>query len=167
MATNTEIDFIGIQQLMQLNIAQFEKFNQWMVAEDWVSFHSNHYDWWAFPIDKPSNYGFAYTVYDEDIAQMKNDEEFMRKHQLGAAYLLLSWGWDAKTNQTVSNPDIAQSWADWPIRLAKCARSMWLFDQSKQFESCLEYAQYLQGSGTSFGYNGRDLFNEIVNPQNY
>ena len=165
--SNTHPEFVGIPALIKRHADQVVQFELWVTGSNWHAFHGNHYDWWAFPINKPSSHGFAYSVFGEEIAQMKEDESSMKRHRMGADLLLLSWGWHSEFGQPIANPESGQAWANWPIRLAKCAHSMWLFGQLKQFESCVAYAQYLQGSGTSFGYTGRDLFDEIVNPQNY
>jgi len=160
---NGHTEFVGVPALLEKHQQQWIEFDRWLTMRDWLSFHSNHYDWWAFPIDKPSSYGFSYTVFADEINQMKKDEGFMRRHRIGAGFLLLSWGWSLD-NEPVKNPEVNQTWANWPIRLAKCARSMWLFGQEQQYESCVAYANYLKSIDTSFAYNGRDLFAEIVAP---
>ncbi|MCX6402469.1 MAG: hypothetical protein NT032_00770, partial [Actinobacteria bacterium] len=156
MASNTYPEFIGISALVEKHSVQVAQFEQWAAEGNWQAFHDNHFDWWAFPIDKPSNYAFAYAVFDQEIAPMKREQLFMNRHRIGADLLLLSWGWHSATGQLLETPAPGQQWANWPIRLAKCARSMWLFGQVQQYESCVEYAQYLQTQGKSFGYNGRD-----------
>jgi len=55
----------------------------------------------------------------------------MGNHQVGADLLLLSWGWNSEEGKSISNPESDQAWANWPIRLAKCTRSMWMFGKSK------------------------------------
>ena len=167
MASNTYPEFIGISAIIEKHSVQVAQFEQWAAEGNWQSFHGNHFDWWAFPIDKPSNYAFAYTVFNEEIAKMKQNEFFMNSHRMGAELLLRSWGWHSATRQLLETPGPRQQWANWPIRLAKCARSMWLFGQDQQHEICVEYAQYLQAKGKSFEYKGRDLFKEIVNPQDH
>ena len=42
-------------------------------AGDWRRFHISHYDWWTFPIDRPSQHGLRYTVYADDVARLKAD----------------------------------------------------------------------------------------------
>ena len=41
-------------------LLQHSHFVKWNTQEKWSTFHSAHYDWWAFPIDRPSSYGSAY-----------------------------------------------------------------------------------------------------------
>lgn len=162
MIVNTHSEFVGIAALIERHARQVAQFEQWAADCNWQAFHDNHYDWWAFPIDKPSSYAFACTLYSDEIEQMHKDEAFIQRHALGAKLLLLSWGWDVFAGAVVSDPAPGQAWAKWPIRLSKCARSMWLFGQVEQYESCVEYAKYLKAKGTSFEYRGRDLFNDIV-----
>jgi hypothetical protein len=68
MSTNPE--FVNIPALIERHAAQVADFEQWASAGNWQAFHDHHYDWWAFPIDKPSSYAFAYTVYSGEITQM-------------------------------------------------------------------------------------------------
>ena len=42
-------------------------FVQWDKNKDWRSFHDQHYDWWAFPINKPSSYGDKFQLAPGDI----------------------------------------------------------------------------------------------------
>jgi hypothetical protein len=163
---NTHPEFVGIPALIERHAAQVAQFEQWAADGNWQAFHDNHYDWWAFPIDKPSSYAFAYTVYSDEIAQMRQDEAFMQRHRLGAQLLLLSWGWGVLAGAVVSDSAPGQAWANWPIRLSKCARSMWLFGQDEQWGSAVEFARVLKARGESFEYGGRDLFEEIVGLSN-
>ncbi len=32
-------------------IQQNKYFNKWKLQKNWKTFHSSHYDWWAFPYD--------------------------------------------------------------------------------------------------------------------
>lgn len=167
MISNQDAQFIGVEDLVHQHKLQIESFQIWAAKEDWIAFHNSHYDWWTFPIDKPSSYGFAYTVYSSEIKQLSQIETFMLSHCLGARLLLQSWGWNWLTNQPIENPGPNQQWANWPIRLAKCSRSMWLFDQEDEWQSCVRYAEHLEAEDTSFYYNGRDLLAEILQPQDF
>lgn len=166
LGSNTHPEFVGVPAIIERHTAQVAEFEKWASACNWQAFHSHHYDWWAFPIDKPSTYAFAYTVYSDEIAQMQQDSAFMQRHRRGAQLLLLAWGWDCAARAAVSDPAPGQAWAHWPIRLAKCARSMWLFGQAEELTSVVEYAQLLKARGESFAYDGRDVYAEIVGLMN-
>ena len=44
-------------------LEQNKKFRLWASKKAWNTFHSSHYDWWAFPIDRGSmSHGNAYKV---------------------------------------------------------------------------------------------------------
>ena len=167
ISENTHPDFIGIEQLVVQHHGQIDVFVAWSLESNWPRFHASHYDWWTFPIDKPSSYAFQYTVFEKEINQLKGVEGFLDKHASGAELLLSSWGWDASNNQPIESPQSGQSWANWPIRLAKCSRSMWLFGLEQQWESAAAYAQLLKKENQSFYYSGRDLFDEIISPWNF
>lgn len=56
----------------------------------------------------------------------------------------------------VDNPDLFQDWADWPIRLYKCASSLLLFGFEEEFESVRMYALRLISEEKNFWYDGKD-----------
>lgn len=126
-ATNTEPDFVGVDAIAEKHRAQVQLFCDWAAAHDWAAFHSHHYDWWTFPIDAPSSFGFGYTVYETERAQLSAAPGFLNTLEEAARLLLLSWGWDAITNAPVAHPEPNQSWQHWPIRWSKCAQSLELF----------------------------------------
>lgn len=58
------------------------------------TFHSSHYDWWAFPVDKPSSYGQKYQVFPEDKEQLIKDKHFITALRTNAILVSRSWGYD-------------------------------------------------------------------------
>ena len=158
---NLDAKFIGIDQLNREHAAGLEQFRLWAAEHNWPAFHSNHYDWWMFPISQPSSMGFAYVVYDQEVSDLLAIPGFRGRHAEGAALLLRSWGWDCTTNSHILNSEPGQAWANWPIRLYKCATSMDLFGQTEMYESCLAFARALKAQGVSFAYNNRDLAQEL------
>jgi hypothetical protein len=66
---NIHPEFVDIPEPIERQAARVVRFEQWVADGNCQAFHDNHYDWWAFPIDKPSSYAFAYTVYSDEIAQ--------------------------------------------------------------------------------------------------
>lgn len=154
-------DFIGVQALEAEQSEQLATFEEWAHNHDWRSFHSNHYDWWMFPIDAPSQFGFKYTVYATEISALSTLPGFLQRHARGAELLLMSWGFDANNLSRIVSPEPDQAWANWPIRWFKCTRSMQLFGQSEMYSACLAYGKELMAAGTSFHYNGRDLASEV------
>lgn len=157
MRKNTHPDFVGIEGLKREHANQIEKFQAWANSNAWQQFHHSHYDWWAFPIDKPSSYGEKYTVYRGDIHLLNQDNEFVDKHELGLKLVALSWGWDITTAQEMTESAPYQSWQDWPVRLYKMAYSAKLFERTESFESLKKYALILMGRGVVFSYGRHDL----------
>jgi Macro domain len=154
---NTDPAFVGIAAIKKKQSKQLTLFEQWAREERWEKFHSEHYDWWMFPIDEESSYGRAWTVYEGDIAELKKDAEYIQKYLNGARLLALSWGWDMDQQSLVANPKPAQRWQRWPIRLYKAAKSLKLFGFVTQFESMKKYANGLMAKGESLLYHGRGL----------
>jgi hypothetical protein len=132
-------------------------FQQWAKASQWKMFHTSHYDWWMFPIDDPSRFGFAWTVYEGDIAELKKDAAFLERYLRGAELLAASWGWDLYQRRYLPNPTRDQCWQHWPIRLYKASKSLKLFGYDDHFESMKQYANDLLRAGESMNWNGKDL----------
>ncbi|MEY4275547.1 MAG: hypothetical protein RIS26_10 [Actinomycetota bacterium] len=150
-------EFIGVSELKAQQAHQVQRFRAWAEASDWNSFHINHYDWWTFPITAPSSFGYKYSVTPEAISELKEDSKFLESLDEAAALLLLSWGWSVEANAEVPKPDPNQEWANWPIRLSKCYRSLILFERTQVATSAERFAKLLHSRGVSFEYNGRDL----------
>lgn len=162
MLDSDHADFIGVETLIQENAKQLLQFRTFAENHDWHSFHSNHYDWWAFPIGSPSSYGYRYSVSKESVEILKQSSQFQSNLSECADLLLMSWGWDSAKNEKLANVEPGQAWAHWPIRLYKAWRSMQTFGLFEQEISLRAYAHFLRESGQSFEYQGRDLFLEIT-----
>jgi hypothetical protein len=165
MQSNTKPDFVGLVRLKQQHAAQLAEFEQWAASGQWEQFHSHHYDWWMFPINQPSSYGFAYTVYQQEIEELKTDPEFMRNLLRGAELLAASWGWNLNKADFLPDPASAQKWHSWPIRLHKAAQSLKLFGLEKEFQSFRKYALHLIQAGEEFTFRGKDLARLFQNKQ--
>jgi hypothetical protein len=157
MRYNKDPHFVGYESLKNRQKEQLESFEEWALNKRWRSFHVNHYDWWMFPIDEPSRYGYAWTVYEGDVAELLKDDAYIRNYLRGAELLALSWGWDLHGGRYVVAPYEDQVWQAWPIRLYKASKSLRLFGFDRLFESFRAYAKDLVDHGETMEYNGRDL----------
>ena len=157
MSRNTDKSFVGLAPLKARHAEQIADFERWAAAGDWKRFHSSHYDWWAFPIDRPSAHGVKWTVYDGEIAELNQDPEFVKRFLRGEQLLAASWGWDLQKAGYIANPAREQSWHRWPVRLHKAALSAKLFGHADVFESLKKYALILMDEGEVFEYSGHDL----------
>jgi len=154
---NKRPEFVGLQKIKQKQGEHLKDFEEWASKDQWNKFHESHYDWWMFPIDDPSSYGYAYVVYDGDVADLKKDRAYVKNYLHGAELLALSWGWDLSKRRYIDKPKPDQKWQDWPIRLYKASKSLKLFGFDEQFQSMRMLAQDLIRGGESMEYNGRDL----------
>jgi hypothetical protein len=154
---NTHHEFVGLDRIKDAQAEQLQFFETWAIDKQWMRFHNSHYDWWMFPINEPSRFAFAWVVYDEDIAELKKDEKYISNYLRGVELLALSWSWNLEKEEFVNIPEPGQGWANWPIRLYKCSKSLQLFGFEKEFNSMRKYANTLIQSGTNMHYNGRDL----------
>lgn len=156
LKSNLDPKFVGLGALKQKHAKTLAEFRAWDEARNWASFHRSHYDWWMFPIDEPSGFGFAYTVFEEEIGELNEDPRYLLDLQEGAVLLARSWGWDLEKAAPISDPDPDQRWQNWPIRLYKAAKCMRLFELDEAYRSLRQYGRGLLAQGISFEYS-RDL----------
>jgi len=148
---------VGVEALKTRHAEQIAQFEAWATAGAWMSFHHAHYDWWAYPIMRPSSYGFRYTVYEAEIAALNTDAEFVKRYLRGLELGALAWGWDLSTAAPVAAPAQGQTWQDWHVRLYKMARSAREFGYDSAFDSLATYAHKLMAAGEVFRYGSHDL----------
>jgi hypothetical protein len=157
MQYNTDPAFAGLERLKTTHSDQIAKFEIWAAHGEWELFHSSHYDWWVFPIHKPSACGLAWTVYDGEVAALKQDTQFIRKYQRGVDLVSASWGWNLLQKAYIPQPASGQSWHHWPVRLFKAALSVQLFGYDELFASLKLYALDLMRQGEEMEFSGHDL----------
>jgi len=155
--SNTDPSFVGIEKFKQTHNQQIVKFEQWSLQDDWEQFHSSHYDWWVFPVNRRSSYGMKWVVYENEINQLKEDSSFLEQYRKGVELVSASWGWDVLNKTYILHPKPGQCWHHWPVRLYKAASSVRLFGYDELFESLKIYAHDLMRQGESISYNGKDL----------
>ncbi|WP_199249835.1 hypothetical protein [[Phormidium] sp. ETS-05] len=85
MEYNNHPEFVGIENLKLKQKWQLDKFESWASKNEWMQIHYNHYDWWMFPVNQPSSYGFKWTIYDGEVEQLKQDEVYMNNYIRGSS----------------------------------------------------------------------------------
>jgi len=156
MRRNTDPAFVGIGVLKAKHGETLAAFRAWASAGEWTKIHRAHYDWWMFPMDEPSGYGFAYTVFEGDVVELKNDAAYMNEYLEGASTLARAWGWSLADACPLSSTATGQAWQNWPIRLYKATKSLKVFGCDEEYRSFRAYGQRLLAAGVSFEYS-RDL----------
>jgi hypothetical protein len=156
MKRNVDPKFVGLDALKAKQAETLESFRRCSEDGNWFGIHRTHYDWWMFPVDEPSSYGLMYTVYEGDVAELKEDASYIERYLEGASLLALSWGWDLQAVRPVAHPARGQAWQEWPIRLYKATKSLNLFGFEQQFRSFRAYGRGLMAMGHSFDYT-RDI----------
>jgi hypothetical protein len=136
---------------------QIDEFEAWAAAGDWRVFHREHYDWWAFPIDRPSSQGPRWVVSPDEAAELRGDPAFWTRYERGLKLVAASFGWDLGRASRITAPQPGQGWHDWPVRLHKMARSARLFGADRAFESLRALALELYPGGQGMSYGGHDL----------
>ncbi|MCU0512221.1 MAG: hypothetical protein MUE40_06590 [Anaerolineae bacterium] len=157
MRYNTSPEFVGYALIKTRQREQLDLFEKWAAADQWVEIHLAHYEWWMYPIDEPSSYRLAWTVYAGDVAELKQDADYLGRYVRGVELLAAAWGWQLAAADFIAQPHPDQRWHNWPIRLYKCARSLSLFGFTGEFESLRRYAHHLMQQGKTMQWQGRDL----------
>ena len=137
--------------------AQVADFESWAAAGDWAHFHREHYDWWAFPIDRPSSQGTRWVVDEDQALELRRDPAFWTQYVRGLKLVAASFGWDLGAAAPLAHPQPGQSWHGWPVRLHKMARSARLFGAEREFASLRDLALHLYPDGRPMAYGGHDL----------
>ncbi len=126
--------FIGIEGLKRQQREHLNRLQTLAQRGEWqhLQTHTTHpdsgFDWWMFPIDRPSaGYGNYYQVSLQDVVRLKQDPEFMRNYREGVVLVAKSWGWDLENRQDLTSN--IQRWTDYQVRLGKMLHSLQLFDQ--------------------------------------
>lgn len=148
--------YIGDSKLIQHQKDQTVKFKIWAGNEEWENFHTSHYDWWTFPIDKGSaSYGFMYDVSGLPIERLKTNDGYLQSLKDAAGYYLESVGWDMNTLSFIPNPQKSKGQSiDGNIngpRLFKISRSLQIHGLEREFDSVNEFAKILINRGDRIG----------------
>ena len=140
------------------------KFKEWAKQGKWRQFskHKHHYDWWMFPINRDSaGQGKKYTVYEEEIKALKQDEAWLKDYRLGAILVMQSWGWDVAKERLFDFPTKDQKWDDWEVRLGKMANSLLLFEQWDLHKSLRGYVKHLKETGINLSKKYHPYFPSV------
>jgi len=141
---------------------QMRLFRRWLSRGQFDRLHDAHYDWWMFPINKPSGgMGAAYTCYATELMELQKDAEYMQEWREGVRMLCFCWGWDVERAREIPRKDRrvedGQCWQQWPVRLYKATLSAQLFGESALFRSLRAYGRLLLKRGEKLSYGGHDL----------
>jgi hypothetical protein len=145
-----------VDNLIQEQAAQVQKFEAWAARKNWFEFHRNHFDWWTFPIDRGSTgYGFKYDISGEPLNQLREKPEYIKSLRRAAALYLQSMAWDLKKHDWVPNPDFDRGQDPTAHinqqRLFKIGRSLQLHGLEDEFTSVREMVQSLRSAGYRTG----------------
>lgn len=127
-----------------------------VAAGRWNDIHGDHYDWWAYPIDRGSSlYGETFNVAGEPIRRLKEDPEFLASLAREIEIQALALGWSLYDKDWVEKLDW-ENGQDWqrayPTRLWKATRSAQIFGLQREFESMLALHDSLEAGGVRFNH---------------
>eukprot|EP00771_Trimastix_marina_P000881 gnl/Trimastix_PCT/1915.p1 GENE.gnl/Trimastix_PCT/1915~~gnl/Trimastix_PCT/1915.p1 ORF type:complete len:220 (+),score=24.04 gnl/Trimastix_PCT/1915:83-742(+) len=147
---NQHKEFCGIPTLKANMANQHRQFSQWAAHKRWSHFHSNHYDWWTYPISLRSSFGLKYSVFQEEVDELKTDPLYMQQYRECVQLGCLAWGWDLANDRPVAAPGSQQHYTGWDVRLRKMGLSLSLFGQEDLFDKVQRMVQYWHKRGTRF-----------------
>lgn len=126
-----EIRFIkcDLDHLKEKQKQQLQQLEEWAAEGKWFNIHNAHYDWWMFPLHRPSSYNYEYSVTKEDVQRLKQDNEFMKNYRKGVTVVAKAWGWDIEKKQDLTQGD--QAWDGYEIRLWKMLNSLKIFGETE------------------------------------
>lgn len=146
----------GTKRLIREQRNQTKKFQAWAKAKNWKRFHSEHFDWWTFPIDRGSiAYGYKYTPPQEEFEKLKRNIPYLDSLRRAASLYLRSMAWDMNAGDWIDNPDFDRGQE--PLvninqaRLFKIARSMQMHGLSNELRSVRRMVQSLRDAGVKVG----------------
>jgi hypothetical protein len=80
---NIHKSFVGYDTIKRKQKKQLEDFEKWAAEKNWKKFHHSHYDWWMFPIELDSSFGWAYTCFSGDIEELIKDKTYIENYKRG------------------------------------------------------------------------------------
>lgn len=114
-------------------------------------------------VDEISSRGNEFRLTQDDINDLLQDETFIADLRLGVQLMVRSWGWvsskiyswdipsfDLSFSQDIEQRDFYQKldgnqkWSQWPVRLYKAGKCMWLFGQDDYYHSLKDLANHLK-----------------------
>jgi len=122
---------------------------------EWRKIHNEHYDWWAFPIDRGSaSFGETFNVAGEPLERLKKNPEFLSSLAKIMEIQTAALGWSLYEGKYFERLDWEKG-QDWnmayPTRLWKMTRSAQIFGLEREFESLLDLKESLEAGGIVFG----------------
>jgi len=114
--------------------------------QDYQNIKDSHYDWWVFPIPDPSNKRFKYSVFLNDIKDLKKKytkiTEMIRKN---AIIVCNAWGWDLVNKKLIRDLEANQSWEPLNnIRLFKMILSLLCFGLIDEANSAIQFGKTIK-----------------------
>lgn len=143
--------FIELQQTYLL------KFRKYVAQRRYADLHTEHFDWWMFPIDDGSKPEFNLQS-DADVGKLRANTLWYSGYREAIKLCAMAWGWDI--DRKCWNGLRGAQWTGWDIRLAKMIRSLWLFEDYAYFDSLQQFARNVNAhlyNHSGFHHNGCDL----------
>jgi len=138
-------------------------FREAVAARNWDRIHNDHFDWWQFPCDFGSQTEFNLKS-EQDIQNLLADPAWHADYLESVRLVSRAFGWDIDSASLIADDSGGRWRPDKDIRLAKIIRSLWLFGETRYFESLRSFARIIQENiyrGGAFLYAGR-CYDEIV-----
>lgn len=141
-----ESGFVGhdaLKKKMKNHLVKLQKLaeaDQWMHLQTHTSHQDSGFDWWMFPVDRPSQgQGTKYMVNQKDVEELLSDDEFVKAYRQGVILVAKSWGFDLENKLDVTSNH--QKWVGYQVRLGKMLHSLKLFNQKDLFDNLVYFIE--------------------------
>jgi len=136
----------NLKELIEKNELEYMKMRLFAIGDQWANFHPDHveghYDWWAFPVTRPSKtYGTKYAVTLAQVETLKKNATFMNQYRAIVKFVVKSWGWDLDRNAPIDDPKKDQEWRGYGVRLGKMASSLKLFGEHDLYQRLCAFVE--------------------------
>ena len=142
----------SLSHMKDVQLKQLIDFRNAAHSGNWGAIRSAHFDWFMFPIEEGSKP--EYCAFEDDVKELKSDNEWHARYRESIQLVANAWGWDAIKGQPSASR--GARWDSWDIRLAKIIRSTWLFEEKDLMEGMQALACHVKPKG-GLHYNGINL----------
>lgn len=131
-------DLVDKQSIHLKKLHELAKSGGWVHLREHTSHPDSGFDWWMFPVDRPSqSYGNRFVIDAKDAKILQNNPCFIKNYRDGVVLVAKSWGWDLETHRSVKTA--YQKWTGYQVRLGKMLGSLTLLGQDDLKKSLVAF----------------------------
>lgn len=144
--TREKYDTFNIAFVKEQQTKYLERLRTRSQNRDWDGIHTDHFDWWQFPIDDGSRKECNLCC-ERDIERLLEDAVWIEGYKESLRIVGRAFGWDIERAQLTDSLDGgnwgANTHSNRDVRLYKMIRSTWLFGLKDYFASLQAFAKHI------------------------